>query len=272
MASAFALLLSVFAAIGTARPAPTPKEALNGGDHWKLTTDNGVVHVWRPKGYDARTAGIVVYVHGYYTDADTAWSKHRLVDQFDASGKNALFIVGEAPTSSDEEVTWPSLGDLLRAVSLGTGTPLPRGAIAVVAHSGAYRTLVGWLDYPPLRHIILLDALYGNEEDYLAWLEESRGHGGRRLTIVANDTVRFADPFVHRLTYAQASVKLPDTLEELPAIQRDARVLYLRSQIGHMDIVTSGKVVPLVLQRLAMKSLKPAVATLPALPAGQGSP
>jgi hypothetical protein len=270
-----ALILSSFFAISSNPPAASqkvPAEPVNQGEHWRIKTDRGYVHVWRPRGYEASTAGIVVYVHGYYTDVETAWTKHRLVDQFDASGKNALFIAAEAPVSSDEEVTWPSIGDLLRAVVAGTGEPLPRGPLIVMAHSGAYRTVVGWLDYPPLRHIILLDALYGNEEDYLAWLDDSRGHGGRKMTIVANDTVKWAEPFVKRLPYAQSVAKIPDTIDELPPLQRDARVLYLRSQIAHMDIVTGGKCISLILQRVKIKNLKPVVASLSAPPADRGSP
>lgn len=275
MGPAFAFLLSAYFAVlaPSQRPSrPVPKESLNNGDHWRIETERGFVHVWRPHGYEASSAGIIVYVHGYYTDVDTAWSKHRLVDQFDASGKNALFVVGEAPVSSDDEVTWPELGDLLRAVTAGTGQSLPRGPLIVIGHSGAYRTVVGWLDYPPVRHIILLDAMYGNEEDYLAWLEESRGHAGRRLTIIANDTTRWAEPFVKRLAYAQTSLKIPETIEELPPLLRDARVLYLRSQIAHMEIVTGGKILPMILQRLKLKNLKPVVADLPAQPAAPGSP
>jgi hypothetical protein len=251
------------AGMATPQPPDVVKEKLNDGDHWKIKTDRGFVHVWRPRGYDPTTAGTILYVHGYYTDVDAAWTKHRLPDQFDGSGKNALFIVAEAPTSSDEEVVWPEVGDLLRAVVTATKQPMPRGPLSVVGHSAAYRTMVAWLDYPPLRNIILLDAMYGNEEDYLSWLEESRGHAGRKLTIVANDTVRYAEPFVKRLSYAQSAPKLPESLDELPPEQRDARVLYLRSQLGHMEIVTSGKVVPVVLQRLHLKNLKPMVAELP---------
>jgi hypothetical protein len=253
--------------------APPQHDLVLGGDHWRIkTAERGVIHVWRPAGYEARTAATIVYVHGYYVDADAAWTKHRLPEQFDASGKNALFIVAEAPGSSDDEVTWPSLGDLLRAVA-EAGVARPYGPLIVVGHSAAYRTLVGWLDYPPVRHIFLLDALYGNEEDYIAWLEELRGHAGRRLTLVANDTTRWAEPFVKRLPYAQTAIKLPDSLDELPPLQRDARVLYVRSQYTHMDMVTGGKALPLILQRLRLKNVKPWVnGPLPAPPPAPGSP
>src|SRR5215831_17903787 len=87
-------------------PAPAApdvvKDKLIDGDHWRIKSERGVIHVWRPRGYDPSTAGTIIYVHGYYTDVETAWTKHRLPEQFDGSGKNALFIVAEAPQSSDE--------------------------------------------------------------------------------------------------------------------------------------------------------------------------
>ena len=41
--------------------------------HTRLRTPNGAVHVWKPAAYDPSTAGIVIYVHGYYVDVDDAW-------------------------------------------------------------------------------------------------------------------------------------------------------------------------------------------------------
>jgi hypothetical protein len=241
------------AASGAPVPGPTVLDVVNEGQHWRLATARGAIHVWRPKGFERPGSATVVYVHGYFTDADTAWTKHRLAEQFEASGKDVTFIVPEAPVSSDEEVVWPELGDLLRAVEAGTGLSVPTGPLYVVAHSAAYRTVVGWLDYPPLRHIVLLDSLYGNEEDFLDWLDAARGHAGRRMTLVANLTTRWTEPFVKRLAYAHTPVKFPETVEDLG----DARVEYYRAVLGHMELVTSGKLLPLVLQRLRAKSLKP---------------
>src|SRR6266571_4841674 len=75
---------------------------VSGGEHWRIQTDHGPVHVFRPQGYDARAAGTLVYVHGLYADVDTAWRDHRLAEQFVASNRQALFIVPEAPTDGGE--------------------------------------------------------------------------------------------------------------------------------------------------------------------------
>jgi hypothetical protein len=226
---------------------------LLGGDHWRIDTDNGPVHVFCPAGYDAARAGTVVYIHGYWDDVDEAWREYKLADQLDASGKQALFVVPEAPQTLDDEVRWASLGDLLRAVHAATGLPRPSGPVVVIGHSAAYRTIVPWLDYEPLENVILLDAFYGNEEDYVRWLSEAKGHASHRLTIVADDTVRFAEPFVKRFKDAVALAALPDAWNELPPEAKKARLLYIRSQARHMQLVTDGKWLPLLLQRAPLR-------------------
>ncbi len=96
-------------------------------------TEHGAMHLWRPPGYDLRRAGVVVYIHGYYTDVDQAWTQHKLADQFLAANKNAVFIVAEAPISIEDDVKWASLGDLLRAAFDGARIARPDGPVVVAA-------------------------------------------------------------------------------------------------------------------------------------------
>ncbi|MEJ7596954.1 MAG: hypothetical protein WKG01_03505, partial [Kofleriaceae bacterium] len=69
------------------------EDTVLGGRHWRIKTAQGAVHVWVPPGYDRATAGTVVYVHGYWTDADGAWKEHELARQFKMSRQTAIFIV-----------------------------------------------------------------------------------------------------------------------------------------------------------------------------------
>lgn len=254
---AFALAFLAAAPAG-ARGDVTIRDKIDDGDHWRIMTEHGAVHIWRPVGYDADTAGLVVYLHGYYNNVDETWAQHRMADQFRDAGKSALYVVPEAPVSMDDDVKWPSLGDLLRAVFDQTGLRRPDGPLVVIGHSAAYRTLVPWLEYPPLDHVILLDAMYGNEQDYLEWLQRSKGHAWHRLTIVSQDTVRFAEPFTRRLRKDGVILKsIPDKWEDFTPRAREARCLYMRSQYGHMTLVGDGKVIPLLLKRVPLRDVKP---------------
>jgi hypothetical protein len=242
---------------------PAPAEAVArladpGGRHWRLDTAHGPVHVWTPPGYHAATAGVAVYVHGYYTRVDTAWEQHQLATQFAASGRNALFIVPGAPRGNRQEVYWRSLGDLLREVRRHTGLVLPWSepgrAIVALGHSGAYRTLLAWLGEPQLEHITLLDGLYGNEQPFLDWLDEG-AQRGRRLTLVGLDTLRWSElltshhPDTHELDW------IPEHPDDVPAAARSARLLHIRSQFGHMELVTEGKAMPVLLRLSGLPAL-----------------
>jgi len=122
---------------------------------------------------------VVIYVHGYRDTAASAIEKHRLPEQFAAAGAEATFVVPEAPSSSSQAISFPDLGELLALAQRPDAK-----AVVALGHSGAYRTLRGWLKDPRLRHVVLLDALYGHGDEFAAW-GRAKGH---QLDIVGKDT------------------------------------------------------------------------------------
>jgi hypothetical protein len=203
-------------------------------------TTRGPVHVYQPANYDAATAGTLVYVHGYYTDLDTAWRQHRLTAQFGDSNVNALFISPEAPQGNAEPVRWESLRELLDAVA-ASGVDVPRGAVVALAHSGGFRTVVPWLDSGLLHTVVLLDALYGNEDRFGAWAAKA----GHSLVLVGAETTGRIERFVAGYEGAGQSV-VP--VGAVLGGQKRSHVLFLRSQVGHMELVTEGRSIPEVLR------------------------
>lgn len=194
-----------------------------GGDHWRLSTPNGAVHVWRPAGY--RGGQPVVYVHGYYTNVDEAFDGHRLAAQFKASGAPAVFVVPEAPIGNADSVKWPDLPALLAEVSHQTGIALS-APIQVIGHSGAYRTIAKWLDTPGLQNITLLDALYANVADFARW---AAGPGRKLVTL--------STPSGGTLANSKSIAKMPG-------------VEFVQSAVAHMTLVTSGNFIPNYLQKM----------------------
>ncbi len=214
------------------------------GRHWRLDTESGPVHIWVPRGYDAATAQTVVYVHGYWQDADAVWLDHRLPEQFALSGINAMFVVPEAPRGKWDRISWPSTRALMTAVIAGIGEPLPEGRVAVVGHSGAYRTVIPWLADSRVDTVVLLDAAYVDVLPYRDWV---RGAKTRRFINVSIDTIRWSN-WLHRWLPSTVTVTpFPRTLTEQ---MRTARVLYVKSDIGHWPLVTEGVAIPQVLRVL----------------------
>ncbi|MFZ0962204.1 MAG: hypothetical protein WAO35_14995 [Terriglobia bacterium] len=226
-----------------------------GGEHLRVETEHGPLHFWHPAEYDASTAGMVIYIHGYFTSVDQTWTDDRLASQFRDSSRNALFIAIEAPRSSDEDVFWNSLDDLLHTIEERTPFPLPRGPLVVVSHSGGYRTILKWLEDPRLQYVILLDGLYGGQAEFRYWLRPHPRLKPRRMVLVASDTLRRSNRFARRIYGTARRRGIPAKASSFTPREAHARLLYIRSQYDHTDMVNNGKVIPVLLQITPIKAL-----------------
>lgn len=212
--AALMLVASLFVLLSTS-PAPSSAPIL----------------VWAPALQSDAPADVVLYVHGYNDTAETAIRKHHLFEQFKASGKAAVFIVPEAPSSPNEPVFFPDLERLLVRVERQLQRALSRRGIILVGHSGAYRTLRSWLDHSGVREVILLDAMYGDTTPFARWIERTpEGH----LTIVSHSTLKNARAFLARID---------------GALVESGRISHLVSSTTHMGIVIEGVILPEALGR-----------------------
>lgn len=228
------------------RTVPTEwvSELLDDGHYVRFgTRTNGPVHVWSPRALK-RDGAVVVYVHGFYTDVDGAMREHRLTTQFRDSARNATFIVPEARSWRTDPMLWPELKTLLAEVERRTKTKLPGGPVVLVGHSGAYRTLAGWLSEPRVKQVLLIDGLYGNEKDFEAWLDAGDGH---QLVLVGYDTKQRGEGLSRRRAAVTLDV-LPWLYDELPASVRRAPLVHVQSErLDHMQLVGDGRLLPWLL-------------------------
>jgi len=230
------------------------EDQVAGGLHWRIETDEGAVHVWIPPNYDRATAGTVVYVHGYYTDADGAWRDYHLAKQFRQSRQNAIFIVPDAPSGNQEQVKWPALADLRRAINRAN-IKLPDGPTIVMGHSGAYRTVMKWVDHQLVQQVILLDAMYGGEKAFDDFIATGKRADRHKLIVVGSSTAEASHSFIDKYPFAVAREKMPTSSDGFTRREKRCKLLYVRSQFGHMEIVTGGKVIPTLLRLTPLRAL-----------------
>jgi hypothetical protein len=230
------------------------EDVVHGGRHWRIESARGAVHVWIPPGYRRETAGTVVYVHGYWIDADGAWREHDLARQFKMSRQNAMFIVPDAPMSREEGVHWPALTDLRRAVTRAN-IRLPDGPVVVMGHSGAFRTVMQWIDHRHVSQIILLDAMYAGEHAFDEFINSGKRADEHKLIVVGADVAQNSAAFAKRYKFAVARERVPDAIDGFTKAERRAKLLYIRSQYSHYPIVTSKKVIPLLLRLTRLERL-----------------
>jgi hypothetical protein len=198
---------------------------------------------------------VVVYIHGYFTSADQTWTDDHLATQFRDSDRNALFIVIDAPQSNGEDVSWKSLEDLLRTVEDRAPFSLPRGPLVVVGHSGGYRTILLWLRDPRVQYVILLDGLYAGQVEFRSWLRPPPPAKPHRMVLVSSDTWRQANRFARRISGTARRRTIPARSSRFTPRETRARLLYVRSQYDHNEIVSSGKVLPVLLQIAPISAL-----------------
>jgi hypothetical protein len=230
------------------RPPVTAASLVEEGKYWRLVTSRGPVHVWTPKRYRPKRATTIVYVHGYYVNVDQAWDKYHLPVQFAAAGIDAMFIAPEAPAGGDQPVSWTSLGDLLAEVEKQIDQPMPGRRTVAVGHSGAYRTLLHWLADPALDTVVLLDAAYGEIEQYRKWITADDGH--RLINVGDLSTREWTDKLHASLPDTVVLENFPSLEDGLPREAARARILYIKSTLGHFPLVTGGIALPMILRSL----------------------
>lgn len=232
------------------RPPVTAASLVEDGKYWRLVTPKRPVHVWTPKRYRPKRASAILYVHGYYVNVDQAWDQYNLPVQFAASGIDAMFIAPEAPSGGAQPVSWTSLTDLLATVekAIAADVQMPQRRVVAVGHSGAYRTLLTWLDEPELDTVVLLDAAYGEIEQYKKWIEADDSH--RLIDVGDFSTREWTDKLHAGLPDSVVLDGFPSVEEGLPREASRARILYIKSTMGHFPLVTGGIALPMILRAL----------------------
>lgn len=199
-------------------------------------------------GYDPKSAGMVIFIHGYFANVDQAWADDRLEEQFQASGRNALFVAIEAPASNFQAVVWKSLDELLRTVQDSSPFPLPRGPLVIMGHSGAFRTILLWLRDPRVHYVTLLDGLYSGLPDFRYWLHTRYATTPHRMVLVASDTWLQSNLLARRIYGTARRRGIPATASSFTPRETHARLLYVVSQYNHEEMINGGKVIPVLLE------------------------
>jgi len=152
-------------------------------------TDSSVA-IFIPKGFKTtEKIDFVVYFHGWNNNIDSACAQFDLIEQFCESNKNAIFVFPEGPKNSpdsfggkleEKDGLKNLIDDVLKYLSENTNLKSTKvGNIILAGHSGAYRVISFCLmrgGYTKnISDVILFDALYGQTEKYVHWIENFKG-------------------------------------------------------------------------------------------------
>lgn len=238
-------------------PFPHPKR-INGHDYNGKTysakehySDSSVA-IFIPKGLKPTgKINFVVYFHGWYNNIDSACAQFNLIEQFSESNKNAIFVFPEGPKNSpdsfggkleEKDGLKNLIDDVLKFLKEKKKIKSPSiGNIILAGHSGAYRVISFCLMHGGLTRnisdVILFDALYGQTEKYIHWIEKFNGrfiniytdNGGTKEE--TEKLIKFLD--VNKISFFQIEEKQLK-IEDLTS----NRLIFIHSDLTHNEVIS----------------------------------
>ncbi len=224
-----------------------------GGIHWEdQTYSDRSVLLAAPQSFDPNRPGvIVVFFHGNMaTLSRDVVARQQIVRQLSNSGLNGVLVAPQlaldAPDSSAGRFWSPGgFSAFLNEADakLGALYPNARGAfrrmpVVIVAYSGGYLPAVYSLAVGGaggrVRGVVLLDALYGERDKFVRWVE---GPGRNAFFVSAYSTSSRDGNDAVRAELEQAGVRVENGL---PSSLAPGTVAFVDAgQVDHNDFVTS---------------------------------
>ncbi len=157
----------------------------SGTEHY---TDSTVLLVVPRRLDHTEKIDLIFWFHGWRNNIDTAAEFYKLTKQFIASGRNAVLVLAEtarnAPDSYGGKLEQPGMFkalvlDVMNELKKNGIAPMAEpSSISIAGHSGAFRVIAYILQngHVPVQEVFLFDALYGQTDKFLSWLNENPSH------------------------------------------------------------------------------------------------
>jgi hypothetical protein len=212
------------------------------------------VALFIPRGFrQTEAVDLVVYLHGWRNNIDTALGKYKLPQQFYESDKNAILVFPEGPRNAPDSYAGKleDAGGLKRFVAdivdflfkdskVKTRTV---GKIILSGHSGGGEGIAAALmrgGVPEkVREVYLFDAMYGDIERFTYWVDR---FNGKPINIYTDTGGTKWDTETMMEDLAGWGIPYRSLEERVaaPADLSDNRLVFIHTDLGH-DMVVSGR-------------------------------
>lgn len=213
---------------------------------------------------------LVFWFHGWGNNIDTAAVHFELIKQFAASRLNAVLVLAEttkdAPDSYGGKLEYNNMfkelvADIMRELKKekAVSKKCEPGNILLAGHSGAYRVMAFILanGNMPVQEVILFDALYGQTDKYLNWVQADKTH--RFIDIYTNGggTDEESKEIAKQLIRLNISTDTIEEKELTATLVLEQRLLFIHSLHKHNDIINNPDNFQLFLENTSfLKKLK----------------
>ena len=232
--------------------------------------DSSVLFI-APKKLNAnKKVDLVFWFHGWGNNIDTAAIRHELIEQFAASKSNAVLVLAETAKNSSDSYggkleynnTFKELvADIMQELKKekAVSKKCEPGNILLAGHSGAYRVMAYILanGNMPVQEVILFDALYGQTDKYLNWIQADNSH---RLIDIYTDgggTDGESKEMVKQLIKLNISADTIEEKELTAQVVLTRKIIFIHSLHRHNDVINNPDNFQLFLENTSfLKKLK----------------
>lgn len=210
------------------------------------------VAIFIPKGFKkTEKINFMIYFHGWNNNIDSACAQFDLIEQFSESNKNAIFIFPEGPKNSpdsfggkleEKDGLKNLIDDLLKYLNEYEKLKSNKvGDIFLAGHSGAYRVISFCLMHGGLTQnisdVVLFDALYGQTEKFVHWIENFEG----RFINIYTDNGGTKNETDNLMTYLDAW-QIPYFKADESRIKindlRYNRLIFIHTDLSHNEVIS----------------------------------
>jgi len=217
---------------------------------------DSTVALFVPHGFrETGQVDFVVHFHGWRNTVTGTLQEFKLIEQFVASGKNAVLIVPEGPHDAPDSAGgkledrdgFKHFMDEAMATLRQRGLckrNFVLGNIILSGHSGGYLVMSAIVDHGGLtsrvKEVWLFDALYAQGDKFLAWSQQP---GGRLLNIYTDDggTKARTEEMMATLRQHETNILAKTDLQVTAAELGTNKFIFLHSDLGHNDVLEKRK-------------------------------
>ncbi|MBI3886286.1 MAG: hypothetical protein HY302_11235 [Opitutae bacterium] len=211
------------------------------------------VAIFIPQGFrETDRIDLVVHFHGWSNTVAGTLATFHLIEQFVASGKNAVLVVPEGPRNApdsfggkleDPDGFRRFIDEVAAALRARAGFKRPDfsvGRIILSGHSGGYHVVAGILDRGGLARnadeVWLFDALYGQTDSFLAWADRTHG---RLLNIYTDHggTKEESEDLRTRLTTRGTPVLATEETALTADSLKEKQFVFIHTDLAHNDVL-----------------------------------
>ncbi|HMK25202.1 MAG TPA: hypothetical protein VK483_04165 [Chitinophagaceae bacterium] len=232
--------------------------------------DSSVLIIAPKKLNATKKVDLVFWFHGWGNNIDSAAVRHALIKQFAASKLNAVLVLAEttkdAPDSYGGKLEYNNtfkelVADIMQELKKekAVSKKCEAGNILLAGHSGAYRVMAFILanGNMPVQEVILFDALYGQTDKYLNWIQSDNSH---RLIDIYTDgggTDGESKEMVKQLIKLNIRADTIEEKELTPQSVLTKKIVFIHSLHRHNDVINNPDNFQLFLENTSfLKKLK----------------